>query len=100
MELADLMGIAGAAVLVGIVVEALKRALQWTPEAVARWGAIVSLLVGVIVVEVATFATGGAGTQAAAMAGLTGILAGASACGLYDVGGKTLIRAVIGPSGA
>jgi uncharacterized membrane protein len=80
MTTSDLLTIGGAAVLVSLIVEVIKRTWQWTDETVDRFAPIVSIALGVVVVTVATLSQGGDILQG----GLTGILAGCMACGLYD----------------
>ena len=80
MEVNELLTLAGAAIVVTILTEVIKRALALTEEAVTRFGPLISVVLGVAV-------TVGAGiTQGADLvsAALTGLLAGASASGIYS----------------
>ena len=80
MQTTDLLTIGGAAVLVSLLVEVIKRTWQWTDAVVDRFAPIVSLGIGIVVVVVATLSTGGDILQGL----LTGLFAGFTACGLYD----------------
>jgi len=82
MTPADLLTLGGAAIVVAIVVEVLKRALGWSGATVDRFGPLLAVVVGTLIVGLAG-ALQGADPLAST---LTGLLAGASAVGLYDVG--------------
>lgn len=91
MDLTGFTTVAGAVVVVAIIVEVVKRA--WNPPAAAadRFLPIVSILVGVLTVIVADFGLGLFGASNWVQAVFTGIFAGAAASGVYDTvnsGGK------------
>lgn len=95
MDLTQAVTLAGASILVGILVEALKRSLAWGQAQVDRFGSLVAIVVGVLVVALLNAAQGLiAGPnpwQPLAVSVITGILAGAAASGLYD--GTALVAA-------
>lgn len=76
----DVLTIGGASVVVNIVVFALLKLFAWTAAQKDRFGAILAIGAGFIVVG------GFALVQHAdiASAALTGILAGAASIGIYD----------------
>ena len=88
MDLTQAITLAGASILVGILVEVLKRALAWGQAQVDRFGSLVAIVVGILVVVLLNAAqgliTGPNPWQPLAVAIITGILAGAAASGLYD----------------
>lgn len=85
MTLDQAISLGGATILVGILVETLKRTLAWGQAQVDRFGPLVAILVGILVVVLLTTATDGITTPAAfAAAIVTGVIAGASAAGLYQ----------------
>jgi hypothetical protein len=84
ISLTDLLHVGGASLIVIIIVQVIKTA--WSALDTVRWGPLVSMLIGLVVVI-------GANVFAIAdvrldwgTAILTGILAGATASGLYDAG--------------
>lgn len=77
----DLLTVAGATVVVTIIVEVLMRAIKPSPETKDRIGPLVAVGVGVLVVGAAALYNGADLGQAL----LTGLLSGAAAIGLYDV---------------
>lgn len=82
MTPADLLTLGGAAIVVSILVEITKRALGWSGPTVDRFGPLLAVVLGTLVVGLAG-ALQGADPLAST---LTGLLAGASAVGLYDLG--------------
>lgn len=89
------IGIVG---VITIVVEVIKRAAQWSSETTARFAPLLAVILGAIL-GLAFFAvappearTG----ESALLAVLFGLVQGASAVGLYDLGGKTVIETVAG----
>jgi len=100
MALTEAATLAGAAVLTGILVEVLKRALAWGAAQVDRFGPLVAVVVGVLVTVLVSLArpipAGLDVAEAIASAVITGILAGAAASGLYDLGGDQVAVAVFG----
>jgi Na+-transporting NADH:ubiquinone oxidoreductase subunit NqrE len=94
----------GIVAVVTILVEVIKRAAAWTDEATARWAPLLAVILGAVLggvlfaVAPATVRIG----QDIVVAVLFGLVQGAGAVGLYDVGGKGVIEAVAGshnPSG-
>ena len=81
LSVSDLLSLAGNAVVVAIVVELLKRTLEWSDATTKRWAPLVSCASGVLLAVLAAALLSGDVAQAA----LTGFLAGALAAGLYDV---------------
>jgi ABC-type transport system involved in cytochrome c biogenesis permease component len=91
MDLGEAVTLAGATILITILVEVLKRTLDWGKEQVDRFGPFVALLFGVVVVVLLSAAQGQYGDSdplaAIASSVITGILAGAASAGLYDTVG-------------
>ncbi len=91
----DLLTLAGLVPIVMVFVELVKRTLAMTPEAIKRFGPILSVISGI-------FLASGAGawlmTQGTLVdwgqTVLTGGVAGALAAGLYDVVGEQLGKIV------
>lgn len=84
MDLTQATSLAGATVLVFVIVEAFKRALAWGQAQVDRFGPLVSELVGVLVVVLLTAAQRPLDASTFAGSVILGVLAGASASGIYD----------------
>ena len=80
MEVSELLTLAGAAIVVTILTEVIKRALAMTEPQVARFGPLLSVVLGVAICIGASLY---AGAELVAGA-LTGLLAGASASGVYS----------------
>ena len=80
MEVSELLTLGGAVVVVTIIVEVVKRALAMSEEQITRFGPFLAIVVGVATT------LGAAVAQAAPLdaAVLTGLLAGASASGIYS----------------
>lgn len=87
MELPELLTQAGAAAFVIIVLQVLKPALGLAQETWQRFGALVSVAIGIATVNAANLAA--AAPLSLVEASLTGILAGAAASGLYQAGSRT-----------
>lgn len=87
MELPELLTVGGASAIVVILLQATKPAMGMDNAAWHRFGALMSIGAGILVTS--------AGNIALAMpshpieAGLAGLLAGASAAGLYQAGSRT-----------
>jgi hypothetical protein len=80
MEVTDLLTLSGAAIIVTIVVEVVKRAAALTEAQVTRFGPLLAIVIGIA-------ATVGASVAKSApldAAILTGLLAGATASGVYS----------------
>ncbi len=88
LTIANLTSVAGAVVLVTILVEVIKRAAALTSAAVDRFGPALAIALGVVVVVAATLLTAPITPAGVGQAVLTGILAGAAAAGLSDVVGS------------
>ena len=80
----DVLTVAGATVVILILVGALKAA--WPAFDSARFGALVSIAFGILLVALANATAIAEVRLDWGTAILTGILAGASASGLYDAG--------------
>lgn len=78
--LPEVLTFAGASIVVAVIFQAIKAAWQPTDAALKRFGPLLSLGVGIVVV-VPFAAYQGADLVAGA---LVGLMAGASASGLYD----------------
>ncbi len=90
MVTSDLLTVVGLAVVVGILVEVIKRAWQPPEETIKRFGPLLALLVALAVGVPAAVYLSANPVQAV----LTAVLAGASASGLYDSASSALSRTV------
>jgi hypothetical protein len=81
MAPAEILTVGGAAVVVGILTEVLKRVWKPTDEQLDRFGPFLSLVVALVIVV----PTGILNGQDVIQSALTAILAGATAAGLYDL---------------
>ena len=81
LTVADLLTLVGAAIVVAVIVELVKRTFAWTEQFTDRFAPLVSCLAGILLSVLAAIWLGRDPVQAA----LTGFLAGALAAGLYDV---------------
>jgi hypothetical protein len=77
----DLLTLGGAAVLVTILFKVIELATQMTASAKSRFGPLLSITIGVVLVEAASLSL----AKDLFQGFITGILAGAVASGLYDV---------------
>ena len=77
----SLLSVAGATPVVTIAVEAIKRAWAPSKAELQRFGPLVSIGVGLVLVGSAAVAVGASIPQAL----LTGLLAGAAAIGLHQL---------------
>ncbi len=80
MVTADLLTIAGAAIVVSILVEVIKRLFTLDDAAITRFGPALAVVIGLVI-------GGGASLYQSAdlvQGLLTGLLAGASSMGLYN----------------
>ncbi len=76
--------VAGAAVVVSLLFEVLKRAIRPSPDVLDRFGALAAMALGVVVVLVASFVLGLIGDGASLVAAiLNGISAGLMAIGMF-----------------
>lgn len=103
MDISQFLTVAGAGAVIVAVVEAIKRALKWDQETTVRFAPLLAIALGVLITVVGTLALpiDPAMTLLAAIFGavLQGIVTGATAVGLYNLGGKEVIVEVAGPSG-
>jgi uncharacterized membrane protein len=85
--------------VVTIVVEVIKRAAQWDVDTTVRFAPLVAVLLGAVLgglfflVSPDNLHTG----QNAVVAVLFGLVQGASASGIYDLGSKAVIESLAGP---
>jgi hypothetical protein len=86
LTVADLLSLAGAAIVVAIIVELLKRTLAWSPEFTARFAPLAACVTGTVLSVLAAVWLSRDPVQAA----LTGFLAGALAGGLYDLAAERI----------
>lgn len=78
---ADLTTLAGAAVLISILVQVWKNVAQPTVAFMQRFGEVIAIGLGIVIVELGSLATGADLIQGV----LTGLFAGLSSIGLYHV---------------
>jgi len=90
--LASLTTVAGAAILVSVLLQfAVLPVLNLSPATRDRFGPLIAIVVGVIVVEIATLTVvTGATRQDVGQGLLNGIFAGLAAIGIHDVTSKSL----------
>lgn len=84
-SVADLVTVGGASVVTMILTEVLKRAWKPTDDEAGRFLPLIAILIGVLVAFAGTWAIGAIDRVGAVQAVLTGIFAGVSASGLYDL---------------
>ncbi len=80
MSVNDLLTLSGATIVITILVEVIKRALAFNDVQTTRFGPVLSIGIGLIIL-VAAAASQHADIAAAA---LTGLIAGASSSGVYS----------------
>lgn len=89
----------GIVAVVTIMVEVIKRAANWSSETTARFAPLLAVIFGAIL-GLAFYLGAGPGSpwvaRDALVALLFGFVQGASAVGLYDLGGGAAIKAVVG----
>ena len=83
-SLSDLTTVAGAAILTAVLVFLIGKVWKPTPEQADRFLPLISVLVGIIVVVVASLALGLGGSDLV-QGVVNGIFAGLAASGGYDV---------------
>lgn len=81
MAINELLTLGGAAIIVTIVVEVIKRALAMSEAAITRFGPLLAVVVGIVTAGLAAVSLPGSDISSAI---LTGLLAGASASGIYS----------------
>lgn len=80
-----LTSVVGIALITGVVVEAIKRATNPTPDAQDRWLPLANLIIGALLGIVgAVLVPDDVTRQSIATGIITGFFGGASAGGLYD----------------
>lgn len=80
MEVAEVLTLAGATIVVTILTEITKRAAKMDDEAIGRFGPLLACVYGVVIVVAASLSQGVDPVAGA----LTGLLAGAGASGIYS----------------
>lgn len=99
----EFLTIAGISTVCMILVEMFKRLLVWDADATRRFAPVFSIIIGITGSVIAAVLVGptaqpGVPPGELVFSGiLTGILGGAGAVGLYNIGGASAIRAVVGP---
>ena len=89
--LQSLTTVAGATILTTAIMFVLLKAIQFAPSTQDRFGPALAIIVGIIIVEAATFTViSGAGKADALQGAITGLFAGLAAIGVQNVGTKTL----------
>lgn len=86
LTVADLLTLVGAAIVVAIVVELVKRTFAWSAEFTDRFAPLAACVAGTLLSVLAAIYLGADPVQGA----LTGFLAGALAAGLYDVAAERI----------
>lgn len=101
MDISQFLTVAGGGAVIVALVEAIKRALKWEQEQTVRFAPLLAIGLGVLITVVGTLALPITTTLLAAIFGavLQGIVTGATAVGLYNLGAKEVIVTVAGPSG-
>jgi len=100
LDLSQFLGIAGAGAILNVLVEAVKRAAQWSQEATERFAPALSVALGItifLLYQVISPTPDQTAGQGAILAIFTGIIAGGTSAGIYQIAGKTVIRTVAGP---
>lgn len=90
-SLEALLTVAGNAPVVIVLVEAVKLALGLSPASVERFGPLLAIVVGIVVAEFAALALGQSGRDLS-RAVLTGLVSGATAMGIYNIGAPVASR--------
>lgn len=83
--------VAGAAILVAVLVQVFMQTAQPDGPTADRYGPILAIITGIVVVVTATWVIGGATRLDAAQAVVNGIFAGLASMGIHNVVTKTLI---------
>lgn len=101
MDIAQFLTVAGSGAVIVAVTEAVKRALRWDQETTVRFAPLLAIVLGILITLGGTLALPVTNPLGAAIFGavLQGIVSGATAVGLYNLGGKDIVVAVAGPSG-
>lgn len=100
MDIAQFTATIGIVAVVTIIVEAVKRAAQWSSDSTQRWAPLLAIFLGSVlntllfVLGPTTVRTG----EDVLLSALFGLVQGAAAVGLYNAGAKAVIVAVAGPA--
>lgn len=88
----------GIVAIVTILVEVIKRAAQWTSDATQRFAPLLAVTLGAILSALLFLVAPPEARvgQDILIAILFGLVQGAGAVGLYDVGGRTVIEKLAG----
>ncbi len=84
LTVSDVLTVGGSTIVVGLLIEILKRAMAWSASTVDRFGPLVAAVFGIVLVLAAAVSQGQTDYLQAA---LTGFLGGLSAAGLSDIVG-------------
>jgi len=77
--------VGGAAIATSLIFEVVKRAVQPTDEVLARFGAIIAIIIGILIVVPATLVFGPPLDQQVVFTAIyTGIIGGLAASGIYS----------------
>lgn len=103
MDISQFLTVAGGGAVIVALVEAIKRALKWDQEQTVRFAPLLAIVLGIVITVVGTLALPIdplVGLLASIFgAVLQGIVTGATAVGIYNLGAKEVIVQVAGPSG-
>lgn len=88
ITVAQVLGVGTAALIVSLICEVIIRALAWDSATQGRFGPLLAVGVGILAVGGAALSLHGDIAQAV----LTGLLAGATAMNLHDLGSGTQTR--------
>lgn len=99
LDLSQFLGIAGAGAILNVLVEAVKRAAQWDQSTTERIAPGLSVVLGIVIFllyQVVSPSVDQTAGQGAILAIFTGIIAGGTSAGIYQIAGKSVIRSVAG----
>lgn len=82
--LTGLTTVGGAAILVNIIVQLLKTTANLSDALMARFGELIAIVTGIVVVVVASLVVAPLGAAGIVQDVLTGIFAGLTAIGIYN----------------
>lgn len=90
--LQSLLTVAGATAFTVIIMSVLLPVLKLDPDVQDRFGPLLAIIVGIAVVEIATFTiVTGVGKQDVVQGAVTGIVAGLAAIGTHSVVKQTIV---------
>lgn len=91
--LQSLLTVAGATAFTVIIMSVLLPVLKLDPDVQDRFGPLLAIIVGIAVVEIATFTiVTGPGKQDVVQGAVTGIVAGLAAIGTHSVVKQTVLK--------